>query len=168
MINKQEGIINNIIYDNTVYHNGEYRFYPSLLDLKGIVKAIIQSRSTTINIKFTPFYINGKLERQVEFDEYMFYMECRDRVSESVYEGFLQECIDGDLYGLSKDKLEGLKKQYVLCENTDVNKFKEGLEVYIEYLNILIPRMVDELINEYKVNKDDLLFGYFCFEIESE
>lgn len=135
---------------------------------EGIINEIIQSKSTTSYIKFTPFYVNSKLERQVEYDEYMFYMECRDEVTEIAYKEFFQDCLDDNMDELSEEELVGLKKQYILCESTDINKFNKSLETYIAYLNILIPKMVDELINEYKVDKNDLLFGYFCFEIDSE
>ena len=88
--------------------------------------------------KILLIYRNAKLERQLEFVEYIFYIECRDEVTESVYNKFLQQCIDEILTDLSKDKFMDLKIQYVLYDNRDINKFQEALVAYMEYLNILL------------------------------
>lgn len=168
MIKREEGIINGIVYDNTVYHNGEYRFYPSIMDFKHLVKKIIASQTTTEYIKCSPFYINAKLDRQVEFDKFMFYMECREEFDNATLEEFLQECEEKQLEEMSSDEIRCAKIQYVLCEYTNVKRFRESLEAYILYLNEIIPKMVEELKSEYKIKDDDLMFGYFCFEVDSE
>lgn len=49
MLTKKEGTINGIVYDYTVYHNGRYRLYPTLVDLKGLIRKIIESGSTTVS-----------------------------------------------------------------------------------------------------------------------
>lgn len=55
MIVKKDGIVNEIIYENTVYHNGEYRIYPTISELKNLVQEIIRSKATAEYIRFTPF-----------------------------------------------------------------------------------------------------------------
>ncbi len=58
MIKKGKGKINEIVYNNTVYNNGENIYYPTISNLKGILDEIISSNLTTEYIRITPFYIN--------------------------------------------------------------------------------------------------------------
>ena len=85
MIEKKDGIINEIVYDNTVYHNGEYRIYQSLPSLINVLEEIIKANVTTESLGITPFYRSACKKGQVEFDNKMFYLECRDDVSEDEY-----------------------------------------------------------------------------------
>ena len=39
---------------------------------------------------------------------------------------------------------------------------------YCEYLKMKIPEITDFILNEYKIEVRDLLYGYICFEIYSE
>ncbi|MEY9979217.1 hypothetical protein [Lysinibacillus sp. RC79] len=91
---KQEGKINEIIYNNTAYYNGKYRHFPTISGLNGILDEIISSDSTTDYIRITPFYINEKLDLQIEFEEFMFYIECRDWFDEKIQEKHILECLD--------------------------------------------------------------------------
>lgn len=71
-VKEKPGKINEIVYNNTAYYNGKYRYYPTITGLNGILEEIINSNSTTDYIRITPFYVNEQLERQIEFEEYMF------------------------------------------------------------------------------------------------
>lgn len=96
-IEREPGAINEIIFDYTVYHNGRYSYYLSIFGLKSLAQKIAQSHATTRYVRFTPFYINGKVERQVEFDEdYMFYLECRDQFTEADEVAHWENCLVED------------------------------------------------------------------------
>lgn len=47
VIERKTGIINNIIYDNTAYHNVEYRIYSTFFEFKRLIKETWESNSTT-------------------------------------------------------------------------------------------------------------------------
>jgi len=162
MIERKKGIINELIYDNTVYHNGEYRMYPSLPTFVNIINMIISSNSTTRYIKFTPFYKNAKLNAQVEFEKMIMYIECTDETSCTLCHNFLLDCCDED-----EEINDDIIKRFLLCNYQDTNKFSEFINNYILYLDFLVPQMVSILKNEYQVCDTDMMFGYFCFEIES-
>ncbi len=55
MIVKGSGKINKIIYNNTAYYNGKYRYFPTISGLNGILDEIISSNSTTNYIRIIPF-----------------------------------------------------------------------------------------------------------------
>jgi hypothetical protein len=55
-----------------------------------------------------------------------------------------------------------------MCEDTNVERFAASIKVYMNYLIEIIPKMVEELKKEYKIKNEDLMFGYFCFEVDSE
>lgn len=163
MIEKKDGIINKIIYDNTVYHNGEYRIYPSLPSLINVLEQIIKVNATTASLCITPFYRSACKKGQVEFDNKIFYLECRDEVLEDEYLTFIGECCDE-----GEEVSEDIKKRFYLCKSNDFTTFSESIKKYIDYLDILIPQMADTLKNEYNFTQNELLFGYFCFSIDSE
>lgn len=163
MIEKKDGIINEIVYDNTVYHNGEYRIYQSLPSLINVLEEIIKANVTTESLGITPFYRSACKKGQVEFDNKMFYLECRDEVSENEYLTFMEECCDE-----GEEISEDIKKRFYLCKSNDFITFSESIKKYIDYLDILIPQMADTLKSEYNFTQDQLLFGYFCFSIDSE
>lgn len=84
LIKKGKGKISEIIYNNTVYYKGNYRNYPTISDLNHILDEIISSVSTTNYIRITPFYINERSDMQIEFEEFTFYLECRDWFDEKI------------------------------------------------------------------------------------
>ncbi|PPV11890.1 hypothetical protein AWN73_20240 [Clostridium butyricum] len=168
MIIKKEGVINDIIYNNTVYHNGEYRIYPTLSQLKNLIKEIIQSKATTECIRVTPFYNNAKLNQQIEFDEYMFYMECREHVDDKSVENHIGLCIDKKYVDMNYEEIRLGKILFPLCKNKDTETYKKSLEVYVEFLYELIPRLMEISKSKMELKDEDLAFGYFCFEVQSE
>ena len=93
MKQQKEGVINNIIYVNTSYQDSKCRIYPTITNLFGILREIIQTEETTESILITPFYINEKLDFQEELDIGVFYLECTDTVTVEDKQNFLRKQI---------------------------------------------------------------------------
>lgn len=167
LIVKKEGAINQIIYENTVYHNGDYRIYLTTSDLINLIQEIIQSKSTTSYIRFTPFYSNAKLDQEIEFDEYMFYMECRDQIDRESLEKHLGACFGKEYVDMDDEEIRFGKILFPLCKNDDIEAYQKLLEVYVEFLNELIPKLMELAKIKMNLKHTDLAFGYFCFEVNS-
>lgn len=167
MIVRKEGLINEIIYDNTIYHDGKYRIYLTIMDLKNLLQEIIRSKSTTSYIRITPFYNNAKLNKQMNFEEFLFYLECRDMVDNESFEKYIGFCSGKDYAEMSDEEVRVGKILFPLCEIDDVDKYKELLEVYIGFLNELIPKMFDMAKERLNLKSEDIAFGYFTFEVHS-
>lgn len=176
MIQKKEGIINGIIYDHTIYNNYTNSYYPTINNLKFLIKELVSVNATTSYVKFNPFYVNGKLKCQIEFDDYMFYMECRDNFTNKDLENHWTKCMD-NIYDIPheveqyKDMDEYKKKMarilYPICKTGDYCKFHESLNSFVEFLDELIPLLFSETISKLNLSQDDIAFGYFCFEVHS-
>ncbi|MEG1461949.1 hypothetical protein [Anaerorhabdus sp.] len=176
MIEKKEGIINGIIHDNTAYNNSNNRYYPTINGLKFLIEELLSVNETTLYIKFNPYYVNSKLNCQIEFDEYMFYMECRDDFTEAELEEHWTRCMD-NIYDIPheieqyKNMSEDRKKQaqilYPVCKHGDYQAFHKYLNNYKEYLNELIPMLFEKAKDNLNLTQDDMAFGYFCFEVHS-
>ena len=184
-LERKPGVINEIIYDHTVYHYGRYRYYLSIYGLKFIAQIIAEAHATTKYIRFTPFFIDGKYGRQVEFDEdYMFYMECRDHFTEEDEKAHWEKCIlndqdrvlfaDIDQVILLK-RLEDRREKAIqqariltpLCRFDDPDTFTAKIFDYLDLLNEIVPEMKQELLEIHGFLEEDLFFGEFCFEIHS-
>ena len=168
MLIKKEGTINKIIYNNTTYYNGECRIYPPIIELKGLVDKIIESKSTTKYIRFTPFYLNAKLHQQIEFDDYMFYMECREHFDESTLKNHIELCMGKEFAQMSSEEIKFGSILYPLCEYHDLMTYKKSLKVYVKFLDKLIPKMMIIAKSKMDLKDEELGFGYFCFEVHSE
>ncbi|MDI2586198.1 hypothetical protein OR571_03415 [Psychrobacillus sp. NEAU-3TGS] len=167
MIEKDKGEINEIVYNNTVYYNGKYRYYPTITGLMGVLDEIISSNSTTDYIRITPFYINEKLNSQIEFEEYMFFIECRDWLDEKIQEKHIIECLNVPDTPRQLNDLRIGTVLFPLCQNDDVTSYKKALEKYKEILGELILKMMEIAKSEIGLKEEDLPFGYFCFEVHS-
>jgi hypothetical protein len=138
MLEKDEGKINEIVYNHTAYYNGRYRFYPTITDLNGIIDEIIGANTTTDYIRITPFYINERVNMQTEFEEYMYYIECRERVDEEIQKQHIEECIEPvDVLRALQD-VEFGPILYPLCQNGDSLCFKKALVAYKKALTQMI------------------------------
>lgn len=168
MIVKKEGIVNEIIYEHTVYHNGEYRMYPTISQLKYLIEQIIRCKSTTKYIRFTPFYKNSRYNQQIEFDDYMFYMECREHVDNKSRENHIELCSNKKYADMNYEEIRISKILFPLCQNEDIETYKASLEIYIEFLNELIPKLMEISKCKMELKDEDLAFGYFCFEVHSK
>lgn len=164
MLTKKEGNINEIVYEYTTYHSGKFRLYPTITDLNVILEKIIESKSTTEYLRINPFYINEKVNMQIEFDNYMFYLECRDRFNQKVQRDHILDCLD-EPYTTEQYKMG--KILYPLCLHNDAESYKLLIEKYRNNLDTLLPRLFGYAKREMQLNDADLAFGYFCFEVHS-
>ncbi|WP_121661503.1 hypothetical protein [Metabacillus litoralis] len=139
MLNKQVGKINEIVFHNTSYYNGKYRYFPTITALKGILDEIISANSTTDYIRITPFYINELLDMQIEFEEYMFFIECRDWFDEKIQEEHIIDCLDVPDTSRTLNDFRLGSILYPLCQKEDVESFEIALEQYKESLSELLP-----------------------------
>ncbi|MBP0724079.1 hypothetical protein J5Y03_02640 [Bacillus sp. RG28] len=168
MLRKNKGIINEIIYNHTAYYKGKYRHYPTITELKSILDDIINSNSTTGYIRITPFYINEQLNMQIEYEEYMFYIECRDSFDEKDQRLHILECLEPIDQPRALNDLKLGAILYPICKNNDVTSYKIALERYKNSLKEILPKMMDIAKSEMELKEEDTAFGYFCFEIHSE
>ncbi|MEK5207295.1 hypothetical protein [Psychrobacillus sp. FSL H8-0510] len=167
MIGKDEGEINEIVYNNTVYYNGKYRLYPTITELKGILDEIISSDLTTEYIRITPFYKNEEVDMQIEFEEFMFYIECRDWFDEKDQEMHILDCLEpiDTPRALNDVRLGAIL--YPLCKDNDIVSYQKALEEYKDSLREILPRMMKIAKLEMELKEEHLPFGCFCFEIHS-
>lgn len=162
-----KGKINEIVDNNTVYHNGRYVFFPTISDLNGLLDKIIDSNAMTEYIRITPFYRNEQLNMQIEFEEYMFYIECREKVDEEIQNQHIKECLNPVDSPRALEDFELGTILYPLCEINDTNYYKKALSAYKKALIKILPQMYDIAKAEMKLKEEDIPFGYFCFEIHS-
>ncbi|GIO22184.1 hypothetical protein [Oceanobacillus sp. J11TS1] len=163
MIKKRTGKINEIIYDNTVYHNGEYRIYPSVPQLFRVLDKVKKARETTDSLTMIPFYRNAKRNGQIEFESMVFYLECKENVSDNDLNAFLNQCCEE-----GQEISDDIRKRFYLCSNNDVDTFIRAINTYIDYLDTLVPQMIKTLKSEYHFGESELMFGFICFSIDSK
>lgn len=167
MIQKKHGLINEIVYNNTVYNGGQNRYYPTISELDFLITKIIEANETTEYIRFNPFYVNHRLHRQIEFDGFIFYLECRESFSESDLRNHFSENIGKDYDEMSEEEERIANILYPLCKIKDTERYKELLLSYKAYLNELIPFLFNKAKIEMNLVEDDMAFGFFCFEVHS-
>ena len=176
MIQKKEGKINEIIYNFTVYNERNARLDVTYNQLLHIIQELLKADETSKYIRINPFYVNGKLKRQLEYDEYMFYMECRADFTEVDLKSHWSKCMD-NIYDIphkikqyddmNEEEQRKAKTLYPLCNFGDVEKFHLYLINFRNYLNELLPVLLEDAVKKLNISYDDLAFGYFCFEIHS-
>lgn len=175
MIEKKDGIINAIVYKHTIYNDGNYRYYPTIVDLETIMKDIIESGKTTKYIQVIPFYINAKRNFQEEFDMADFYVGCRDVLTEEEQQNFARK----QMFWLEPDSeyklleryitLEDMQRSHFLVESSDVIGFQQAIQSYIDFLmDRGIPQMMQWLHDTRRLKTEDLPYGYFCFGVFSD
>lgn len=177
MIERKKGLINELIYNQTVYNNGKNHMYPNIMRLEFIIKNLKEIEETCNYVRFNPFYRNAKLDCQIEFDDYMFYMECRDGFTIEDKEKHWTRCMD-NIYDIpheveqykdmSEDKKKMARTLYPLCKKGDCESFHKHLNDYKDYLDELIPLLFSKAIASLNLNQEDMAFGYFCYEIDSD
>ena len=174
MKKQKEGVVNNIIYVNTSYQDSKCRIYPTITNLFGILREIIQTEETTESILITPFYINEKLDFQEELDIGVFYLKCADTVTVEDKQNFLRK----QMYWLHPDSDYKILENYIsmedvehtnfLVEKKDITGFQDRINRYMDYLMIRgIPQMMVWLYDMTTLDVESLPYGYFCFEIVS-
>lgn len=176
MIEKQEGNINGIIYDYTVYNDSKLHYYLSVNELLYVIEKIIETNETTKYIYIMPFYVNEKLQKQIEFEEMLFYLECDSNVTEEKKRLYILQQIDFskgedniNYYFKGEEIIDNIKKLNHLCDHKEISNFQNILKDYIEYLiEYLIPKITKIVLEEFNLNIEDILNGYICFEIFSD
>jgi hypothetical protein len=164
MLEKGEGKINEIVYEHTAYRGGKYQLFPTIDGLKELMDELIQAKATAEYLRITPFYVNEKANLQREFDELMFFMECKDFITEEEeLAGVLERLDDNPLMDLPTGK--ALRP---MCRFDDPKKFGRSLRVYQDFLNTSLPQLFAVAKEELKLQEKDLAFGYFCFEVHSK
>lgn len=176
MIEMKEGKVNELIYNETVYNKSTNTLSPNLIEIGLIIKQLCQIEETCNYIQFNPFYRNSRLDCQIEFDDYMFYMECRDNFTKEEIETHWTECMD-NIYDIPHEvkqytEMSEYEKRmartlYPICKNGDFESYHQYLQNFNNYLDELIPKLFEEAIKKLDLNQDDLAFGYFCFEVNS-
>lgn len=170
------GKINNIVYNNTFYNKGLNRRYLKVDELYELINEIIKLRTTTDTIYFNLFYRNEKLGFQIEFDKYLFFMECVDFIDEEEYTSYLSISMNStydvkSVYekfeDMSDEKKEMALTLLPICLRNDYINYEDKLLNYIDYLDKLIPVLFSEIIQEYNLSSSDIAFGHFCFEVYS-
>lgn len=167
IIEKKEGIINGIVHDHTIYNNGLSRHYPTLSDLKYLINQIINSNATTQYIRFNPFYINERKDRQIEFDDYMLYLEWRVEFGIDNELKHIEDCVGKSKFEMSDEEYRYGTILSPLCKYNDTATYHTILQRYEEFLDELIPKLQQRAIHIMELTIEDLAFGYFCFEVHS-
>ncbi len=164
---EKNNIIKDLIHINTMYNSGKNRYYPTLDNIVFLITQIIEAKTTTEYVRFNPFYVNAKLNRQIEFDDYMFYIECREHFTEEELINHLSECVGKNYNKMSEEEIRRARILYPLCKFSDVEKYRELLLSFTAYLNELIPILFNKAKTEMNLSLGDVAFGYFCFEVHS-
>lgn len=161
MIPRKSGAVNQIVYEHTVYGEGKYRFYLPFYDLMWLIDKIIACGECTEQITFNPFFISDKTG-YAEFDEYMCHIECVKSTDVQASDLFVEKCKN------ENETLDEAKRHYALCGS--VAEFHKALLRYKDYISEKIPQLAMDLKSNKKLRltDEDLLFGYFGFEVYSD
>lgn len=167
MIQKQAGSINETVYNHTVFCNGKWHQYLTMNNLGLLVEEIVNAHATTKYLRFNPFYSNLKEKRQVEFDDYMFYMECKNDIDGDAEKLQLEGCLGKRIQDMEEEEIRIGRIQFPLCRYDDPDTYAIKLTTYMEFLNELIPKLRKLLIKTEGFKDEELIFGEICFEINS-
>ncbi len=135
-----------------------------------MLNEIFQLKKTPCEyLRFTPFYENIKISGsppEFEFEEYMFFVEFRDKVSETDKEIFFKECCKPFDTIYSEPYPDSPENQFFLCEYGNEVYFAQCLNKYMSYLkNEALVKMHKRVENVFNVAKENLYFGCICFEV---
>lgn len=156
---EKSGTVNNLVYEYTVYGEGQYNYYLPLYNLFVLIDKIIACGECTKCINFNPFFISSKTG-YVEFDEYMCYIECSNNEAASANDGFITGCKS------EKEPVSEASMYYALCKNTE--GFHNALNSYKHYIQEKIPVLAAIIKSDYGLSDEELLLGYFGFEVYSD
>ena len=164
----------NLFHSTTVYNEGNSRHYLMISDLMHLIDKIVETNETVNYLRITPFYLNVKLGAQIEFDDFMFYVACRERINNEDIKNHLSECMDRDYdvphtvkkyEDMSDKEKRYAHTMYPLCEKSDIKKFQKAILAYKTYLIELIAILFEKV--KLQVEPIGYAFGCFCFEIHS-
>lgn len=160
--------MNRIIYNFTMLDDGKIRRYISYTELLFLVERLKKSSQTSKYIKINPFYVNGKIQRQIEFDDFMFYLEFREHINEEERMIHWSNALGTNFDDAQLSEQNRIKTSFPLCLEGDIIAFKEAIDKYMDYLEIELPHLLDKAISYLNIASDDCAFGSFCFEIQSK
>ncbi|EPE62294.1 hypothetical protein L479_01302 [Exiguobacterium sp. S17] len=170
MIGKHDDKINQIVQKHTSYRNGENVLFLSLRELLGLFQKIVDTEETTEFLRVIPFYENVRYQPDIELDEYMFFLSCRETINESDVEAHLLDCVIGEAPMTPLDE-EGSSWEnlFPLCRFDDPGRFGELIQRYEQYLmNTLLPFLFEQVKKDVGLKEKDFAYGRFCFEVQSD
>ena len=152
---------------HTIIEQKKYNIYPTLDKMLYIVKEIRDTNKTPDNyLRLTPFYKNAieVSEMWNEFDEYMFFIEFRDNVTDNDRKKFIEvECsIEEECSQAVPEKL------LFLCERGDADYFNKSLNTYMDYMVKDVLFKIHEAAERYVKDKANLPFGQIGCEIHCD
>lgn len=126
-----------------------------------IVHKICDTKKTPENyFRITPFYKNAVDVPKMwnEFDEYMFFIEFRDSVTDNDRKKFIEEECSQSVP----------EKLLYLCERGDADYFNKSLNTYMDYMVKVVLFKIHEAAERYIKDKANLPFGQIGFEIHCD
>lgn len=169
MLEKQKGKINELVYEHTAHRGGKYRLYPTIEGLYSLLEELMEAKATATDyLRITPFYVNEKVNRQIEFDSFMFFVECRENYTEEEEEALIVESLEREERPDAMIDWEKGRALYSLCRFDDPGKFSWALKNHRNYLDTALPEMFAIAKEALKLSEEDVAFGFFCFEIHSD
>ncbi|WP_175537580.1 hypothetical protein, partial [Mycobacterium tuberculosis] len=109
---------------------------------------------------------NQKIDRQIEFEDIMFYVEFHQYFDNDKLEKHIGECVGKNYELLSEDEQRLGHILFPLCNTSDINAFHNAVQNYLYFVFEVIPKMMSDKILKL-IDNEDIGFGYFCFEIHS-
>ncbi|MBN2652009.1 MAG: hypothetical protein JXR63_06465 [Spirochaetales bacterium] len=98
----------------------------------------------------------------------MFYLECKDYIDEEIIYDHISSCSDKSFNEMSDFEKNRAKILYTPCKSGDFKTYAHILNSYLDYLYEMILELIEIVKSERDIRCDEMLFGYFCFEIHSE
>lgn len=146
--------------------NGQYHSYLSISELQLLTNHIKEVCDTPNYFKITPFYINQRIDRQIEFEDIMFYVEFMNNFDNERIEKHIGECFGENYESLNEDEKRLGHIMFPLCKTNDIISFHNVVQNYLDFLFEVIPKIMSDKIMKL-IDKEDIGFGNSCFEIHS-
>lgn len=108
--------------------------------------------------------MNEKLDQQIEFDEYIFYIECRDQFDDEDLKNHIASCIGKDYADMINEEIVFYSTLFPLCKYNDIKTYKRLLELYVKFLDELLPKLMEISISKMELKHEDLAFGFFVLK----
>ena len=157
-----KGKISEIVYKSTRDYNPQFCTYLAIHQLLRLLELIIEADETTEYLRITPFYRNSICNFQIEYDELMFFIECRDNISSQEKKNFIEEC-----RGESIDRKEA-EVLFCLCNSSDKKTFHKAILKYRDYLKVIARKIYKDVKSGRYIDDEEMLAGCICFEVHCE
>lgn len=154
-------MIKEIIYDHTIFNNGSFKHYLSVVEIINVLEKITETNEMIENLLLIPFYKNDILKINLKFNDMILYIKCEKNITEEKKKIFLRRYCKEN-YKIDND----IKKRYYLCDYEDIVSFQKSIKDYSNYLlETLILKMNKIVLEDSKVDINNILCGYICFDI---